>query len=60
MEEPNRNWGGKRKGAGRKPASSVPRKTHSVFVNDEEMKLVRDFIAILKKDPQRAKKLLSK
>lgn len=53
--------GGKREGAGR-PVGSVSekgvRKQHQIRAFDEEWEIIRAFSRIVKKDPERAKRMM--
>ena len=55
-------WGGKRPGAGRPKGStkeiSVQRKQHQVRAFDDERAMIKEFAAIVKKDPERAKRMM--
>ena len=56
------NWGGKRPGAGRPKGSikeiSVQRKQHQVRAFDDEWAMIKEFATIVKKDPERAKRMI--
>lgn len=55
-------WGGKRPGAGRPQGStkgiSVQRKQHQVRAFDDEWAMIKEFASIVKKDPERAKRMM--
>ena len=61
-EEKKTGWGGKRAGAGRPKGTtkdiSMVRKQRQVRAFDEEWEMIKEFAAIVKKDPVRAKDLL--
>ncbi len=52
------NWGGKRKGAGRPLTAGVPRKQRQLRASDEEWEILKQFAAILKKDRERAERMM--
>ncbi|WP_288773188.1 hypothetical protein [uncultured Megasphaera sp.] len=58
----SRNWGGKRPGAGRPRGStkeiSVQRKPHQVRAYDDEWAIIKAFASIVKKDPERAIRMM--
>ena len=62
MSEGKQSWGGKRTGAGRKPAppprDGSERRIRSIKVGDEEWLLIKAFEKLVKSDPERAKRLL--
>lgn len=62
MSEDKQSWGGKRMGAGRKPAppprDGSERRIRSVKVGDEEWQLIKAFEKLAKSDPERAKRLV--
>ena len=49
-------WGGKRKGAGRKPLADEPQKPHSLRATDEDWLLIKQFEKILKYGDKEAAK----
>ena len=53
-------WGGKRQGAGRRPAAAdgTERKMRSLRASDGEWEMIRQFAKILKEDSERAAKIL--
>lgn len=55
-----KGWGGVRAGAGRPSTSpeGVPRKQRQLRASDSEWDVVRKFAAIVKHDPERAKRIL--
>lgn len=56
----DRNWGGVREGAGRKITAEDGkiRKMRSTRASDAEWKLIKEFAAILKDNPQKATKIM--
>ncbi len=56
------NWGGKRKGAGRPKGTtkdvSLIRKQRQVRAFDDEWELIREFANIVKKDRERAERMM--
>lgn len=61
-EETKGTWGGKRKGAGRPVGTikdvSVQRKQRQVRAFDDEWIIIKAFADIVKKDPERAKRMM--
>lgn len=55
-------WGGKRAGAGRPKGTtkdtSVQRKQHAVRAFDDEWELIKEFASIVKKDRERAERMM--
>ena len=53
-------WGGKRKGAGRKPTSpdGLPRKPRGLKASDDEWVTIKEFAKLLKNKPEKARELL--
>lgn len=51
-------WGGKREGAGRRPAPTdgTERKMRSTRASDEEWEFIKKFAQLLKDNPDKAKK----
>ena len=60
MTEDDHNWGGKRKGAGRKRTSDdgLLRKMRSLRASNSEWETIKAFAAILKHDPERAARMM--
>ena len=56
--EKHPGWGGKRKGAGRRPqaADGTERKMRSTRASDGEWEIIKRFAKCLKDDPERAEK----
>lgn len=54
--------GGAREGAGRRPAAhdGTERKMRSTRASDAEWELIKEFAAILKDNPEKAEKIISK
>lgn len=54
------NWGGKREGAGRRPAAKdgTERKMRSLRASDGEWETIKAFAAILKSNPERAARMM--
>lgn len=59
-QEKHPNWGGAREGAGRPLTSpeGVPRKQHQLRASESEWELIRAFAAIVKKDRERAERMM--
>lgn len=59
MTDQHNNWGGVRPGAGRpkKPEKDL-RKMKSMRATDDEWELIKEFSKIVKKDPERAKRMM--
>lgn len=60
-EKKNSNWGGARKGAGRRPAlgaDGTPRKMRSLRASDGEWEMIKAFAKAIKDDPERAKRMM--
>lgn len=62
MAENNNGWGGKRAGAGRPKgttkAESNQRKQRQVRAHDDEWQMIKEFVDIARKDPDRARRIL--
>ena len=60
MEEKKSNWGGKRAGAGRRPASpdGELRAMHSMRATTKEWEIIKAFAKILKDDRERACRMM--
>lgn len=61
MSENKNGWGGKREGAGRRPAAidGTERRMRSLRASDEEWETIKAFAKILKDDPERAERMLA-
>lgn len=54
-------WGGVRPGAGRPKGTTKPegvRQQHQVRAYDDEWAIIKEFASIVKKDPERAKRMM--
>ena len=54
-------WGGVRPGAGRPKGTTKPegvRQQHQVRAYEDEWAMIKEFAAIVKKDPERAKRMM--
>ncbi len=62
MTEKNNGWGGVREGAGRKvgwrKGFSEERKQRQVRAHEDEWELIKEFVQIVKKDKERAQRIL--
>lgn len=62
MSDGKGTWGGKREGAGRpkgwRKGFSEQRKQHQVRAFDDEWALIKEFAAIVKKDCERAARMM--
>lgn len=58
----NNGWGGKRAGAGRPKGTtkgySVQRTPHQIRAFDDEWTIIKEFVAIVKKDRPRAERMM--
>lgn len=55
------SWGGKREGAGRRPAAhdGTERKMRSTRASDEEWEMIKKFAQMAKDNPEKAEKVLA-
>ena len=51
-------WGGKRANQTGRPRLEVPRKQRQTRATDEEWDIIRAFAAIVRKDPERAARMM--
>lgn len=60
MSENKSGWGGRREGAGRRPAAQdgTDRRMRSLRASDGEWETIKAFAKILKDDPERAVRML--
>lgn len=56
-DETKGKWGGRREGAGR-PHVDEPRKQRQLRATEVEWEIIKEFSKILKKDPERAKRMM--